>query len=69
MFSLIIVGAGLAVLGGAVGYLSITKRQNKNMLNYYYHKQQLDKLRDAKVNGQYKVIDVDKIGRTFEEDL
>ena len=69
MMSLIIIGTGLAVFGGAVGYLSTIKRQNKNMVNYYYHKQELDKLRDAKVNGQYKVIDVDKIGRTFEEEL
>ena len=69
MMSLIIIGTGLAVFGGAVGYLSTTKRQNKNMVNYYFHKQELDKLRDAKVNGQYKVIDVDKIGRAFEEEL
>ena len=68
MMSLIIVGAGLAVFGGAVGYLSTTKRQNKEMIGYYYHKQELSKLRELKINGQYKVIDVDKIGR-FEEEL
>ena len=68
MMSLIIVGAGLAVFGGAVGYLSTIKRQNKEMIGYHYHKQELSKLRELKINGQYKVIDVDKIGH-FEEEL
>lgn len=48
--------------------LSSYKKRNQNLLNYYVGQQEIKKLQSAKVNGHYKIIDIENIGNLNESD-
>lgn len=69
MLPFILITTGLVAFGGTVGYVSAVNRRSKDATNYYYHREQLDKIENFEKNNGYKVIDIDKIGRTDKEEL
>lgn len=67
MLSLILITVSLFAFGGTVGYASAVIRRKKEITNYLYHREQMDKLENFEKNNGYKVVDLGNIGFPTKE--